>query len=164
MMELIEQVVLKLDATAAWQPDTLPPTLRIAAGCVPDVLAELHQNPNLYFDQLACLTGVDNGTGAGTMEVVYHLYSIPFLYAVAVKTVVPRHQPQVPSVAHIWQTANWHEREAFDLLGIRFTNHPDLRRILLPADWQGHPLQKDYQPQADYRGMSVNYDREKLHE
>lgn len=95
------------------------------------------------------------------MEVVYHLYSIPFNKALAVKIIVPRDHPEVPSVAHIWRTANWHEREAFDLLGIHFAGHPDLRRILLPADWEGHPLRKDYQEQSTYRGISVKYDREK---
>lgn len=160
MTEQLQQIIAEKDATAVWLADTHPPTVRIATAHLLDVMAALHTHPNLYFDQLSCLTGIDNGPAAATMEVVYHLYSIPFLCAIAVKVVLPRGDARVPSVAHIWQTANWHEREAFDLLGIQFTNHPDLRRILLPADWQGHPLRKDYQQQADYRGMALNYDRE----
>ena len=65
--------------------------------------------------------------------------------------------PQVPTVSHIWKTADWHEREAFDLMGIQFSNHPDLRRILLPEDWEGHPLRQDYQAQEYYHGIQVKY-------
>ena len=65
--------------------------------------------------------------------------------------------PQVPSVSSIWKTADWHEREAFDLVGIEFTNHPDLRRILLPSDWEGYPLRKDYKEQEEYHGIKVKY-------
>jgi NADH-quinone oxidoreductase subunit C len=65
--------------------------------------------------------------------------------------------PQVPSISHIFRTADWHEREAYDLMGIYFTGHPDLRRILLTADWEGHPLRKDYQLQETYHGIKVAY-------
>lgn len=131
---------------------------------LPDFMHFLHTDKDLFFDQLSCLTGIDNGPEANTLEVIYHLYSIPFNQSLAIKVIVPRENPVVPSVAHIWRTANWHEREAFDLLGIRFSNHPDLRRILMPADWEGHPLRKDYQEQTSYRGITVKYDREKLYE
>jgi len=120
----------------------------------------LHEDDRYYFDQLSSLTGIDNGIEAATMEVIYHLYSIPKDYHLALKVVLPRENPEVESVANIWRTANWHEREAYDLLGIRFTGHPDLRRILLPADWEGYPLRKDYQAQEKYHGMTVKYDRD----
>ena len=77
------------------------------------------------------------------MEVIYNLYSIPFDLHLMVKIKFDRETPLVPTVSDIWKTANWHEREIFDLLGIRFEGHPDLRRILLPSDWEGHPLRKD---------------------
>ena len=117
----------------------------------------LHADEQLYFDQLSCVTGIDNGPETGTMEVIYQLYSIAYNHHVTVKVQLNRDQPLVPSLTPIWKTADWHEREAYDLLGIHFENHPDLRRILLPADWEGHPLRKDYQHQEYYRGVKVAY-------
>lgn len=121
------------------------------------VMTFLHEDEQCYFDMLSCLTGLDNGPEAGTVEVIYNLYSIPYDLSLMVKLQLPRENPEVESIAHIWQTANWHEREAFDLVGIRFLNHPDLRRILLPHDWHGHPLRKDYQEQDYYHGVKVKY-------
>ncbi|MFT5642226.1 MAG: NADH-quinone oxidoreductase subunit C [Cyclobacteriaceae bacterium] len=122
----------------------------------------LHEDSGYYFDQLSSLTGLDNGEAANTMEVIYHLYSIPKDYRMALKVILPRENPEIDSVADIWRTADWHEREAFDLLGIQFKGHPDLRRILLPTDWEGYPLRKDYQEQEKYHGMTVKYDRDEL--
>lgn len=129
---------------------------------LPEICFFLQQNPQTYLDFLSCITGIDNGKEAGTMEVIYHLYSIPYNHWVILKVIVPRNAeneplPEVPTISHIWKAADWHEREIYDLLGIRFTNHPDLRRILLPADWQGHPLRKDYIPQENYHGIQVKY-------
>jgi NADH-quinone oxidoreductase subunit C len=91
------------------------------------------------------------------MEVIYNLYSIPYNHHLTVKVMLDRAEPAVESLTAIWKTADWHEREAYDLLGIRFNNHPDLRRILLPEDWEGHPLRKDYEHQEYYRGIKVEY-------
>lgn len=121
------------------------------------VCIDLHQNPSVFFDMLSCITVVDNGPETGTLELVYNLYSIPFDHQLALKVILPRNQAEIDSVEAIWKTANWHEREAFDMFGIRFSGHPDLRRILMPADWEGHPLRKDYQPQAYYRGVKLDY-------
>jgi NADH-quinone oxidoreductase subunit C len=115
----------------------------------------LQQNPLCYFDQLTCVTGIDNGPQANTMEVIYHLYSIPFNQSLAVKVVLDRANPVVESVVAVWQSANWLEREVFDMYGIHFNTHPDLRRILMPADWQGFPLRKDYKEQETYRGIEL---------
>jgi len=94
--------------------------------------------------------------------VIYHLNSIPFEHSFVLKVEVTRNKedeplPQVFSLTPIWKTADWHEREAYDLVGIDFIGHPDLRRILLPADWQGHPLRKDYKEQEFYHGIKVKY-------
>ncbi len=160
----IQQWLEANNLSGAVVPNCQPATFILPADHLLEVLTELHTQPAFFFDQLSCLTGIDNGPEANTLEVIYHLYSIPFNQSLAIKVIVPRENPVVPSVAHIWRTANWHEREAFDLLGIRFSNHPDLRRILMPADWEGHPLRKDYQEQTSYRGITVKYDREKLYE
>jgi NADH-quinone oxidoreductase subunit C len=126
------------------------------------ICKELYENEQTYFDFLACITAIDNGPDKGTMEVIYNLYSIPYNIPLMLKAEIIRNKPgeplpQIPTVSHIWRTADWHEREAFDLMGIYFTNHPDLRRILLAADWEGHPLRKDYQLQETYHGIKVAY-------
>ena len=118
---------------------------------------QLHKNPASYFDMLSCITGVDNGPESGTMEVIYHLYSIPFNYSLALKVLLPRENPEVESVVSIWKSANWLEREVYDMFGIGFKNHPDLRRILMPADWKGYPLRKDYKHEDYYRGVKIEY-------
>ena len=120
-----------------------------------EVCSFLHSNENTYFDHLACLTGIDNGIEEDSMEIVYTLYSIPKDFHLTLKVMLERSNPIVDSVADIWQSANWHEREAFDLFGIKFTNHPDLRRILLPADWVGYPMRKDYKEDQTYHGMNI---------
>lgn len=142
--------------------EILQPFLAILPEKIKEICVELHQNEQTYFDFLNCLTGIDNGEKAGTMEVVYNLTSIPHNLSLTLKVVVPRNAegesaPKVPSVVDVWRAANWHEREAYDLLGIEFEGHPDLRRILLPADWEGYPLRKDYQEQEKYHGIKVKY-------
>ncbi|MFH1407388.1 MAG: NADH-quinone oxidoreductase subunit C, partial [Candidatus Omnitrophota bacterium] len=107
----------------------------------------LKEDEKLRFDYLMCLSGVDYKE---YFEVVYHLYSMERGRRAAVKVKLSREKPEVDSVSSLWKSANWHEREAFDLLGIRFNNHPDLRRILLPEDWgEGFPLRKDYEHKPD---------------
>lgn len=134
-----------------------PKGVRIDSADLKKVCATLKENPAAFFDMLSCITVVDNGPGTGTLEVVYNLYSIPFNHHLALKLVLPRDRAEVDSVEDIWKTANWHEREAYDLFGVKFRGHSDLRRILLPADWEGHPLRKDYKHQEYYRGVKVEY-------
>ena len=94
------------------------------------------------------------------IEVVYHLTNmstrLPLTFKVALprwRAMTPGELPQCPSVAGLWSTADWHEREAYDLLGIEFTGHPNLVRILCPEDWVGHPLRKDYEMPLEYHGI-----------
>lgn len=117
----------------------------------------LWKNPATYFDSLSCLTAIDQGSEAGKMEVIYTLYSIPNHLTLHLRVILDRSSPTISSVSSIWRTADWHEREAFDLLGVQFSGHPDLRRILLPEDWEGHPLRKDYVEQSKYHGIQVKY-------
>ena len=134
-----------------------PKCIKIDPADMLSVMSNLLNDPNAYFDMLSCVTGVDNGPDANTIDVVYNLYSIPFDHHLMIKVTVPRDKPEVESVSSIWKTANWHEREIYDLFGVHFLNHPDLRRILLPADWEGHPMRKDYKHQDYYRSVKVAY-------
>lgn len=139
------------------------PFLIIQTGQIADVCQELFTNPQTYFDYLACITGLDNGPDAGTLEVIYNLYSIPYDHHLTLKVVTERltptgELPDVPTVSHIWRTADWHEREAYDLVGVNFSGHPDLRRILCAHDWEGHPLRRDYEWPEYYHGIKVRYD------
>ena len=131
----------------------------------------LAENDELKFDSLMNLSGVDDANGekvkdengldiikGGTLSVWYHLESTSLKHKITLKVSTDRDNPEVSSVTEIWNGANWHEREAFDLYGINFLNHPDLRRILMPYDWEaGYPLRKDYQNPEFYQGMKVPY-------
>jgi NADH-quinone oxidoreductase subunit C len=128
----------------------------VATRSIGEVAAFCKADPDLAFDNLMCLSGVDYPKeNPPRMEVVYHLYSYVHLHTFALKVHAPREAPAVPTVEKTWGVANWHEREAFDLFGIVFTGHSDMRRILLPDDWEGHPLRKDWQDPEYYNGMHV---------
>lgn len=104
---------------------------------------ELKNNQETLFDYLFCLTGVDH---PDHMQVVYHLNSSQLKHSVVIKAKIDnREKPEIDSVCDIWRTAEFHEREVYDLFGITFGNHPDLRRIFLEDDWVGYPLRKDYE-------------------
>jgi NADH-quinone oxidoreductase subunit C len=119
----------------------------------------LHDEPGLFFDLLRDICGVDYlGKKKPRFEVVYHLYSIKYRHMIRIKARVPEEDPVIDSVMPVWIGANWHERECYDMFGIVFKGHPDLRRILLPEDWEGHPLRKDYPlkgpaPENEWRGF-----------
>jgi NADH-quinone oxidoreductase subunit C len=133
----------------------IDPYIKVAPDRIKDVAAFLRDDERLRFDLLMCLSGVDY-TG-GKLGVVYHLNSTKLDQKIVLKVDVTADHPHCQSVESVWKTANWHEREAFDLYGIMFDGHPDLRRILLPDDWEGHPMRKDYQVPEFYNGMKVPY-------
>ncbi|NJD09320.1 MAG: NADH-quinone oxidoreductase subunit C [Gemmatimonadetes bacterium] len=109
-----------------------------------EVMRWLRHDPEQCYDLLKDLTAVDYGAGR-PLEVLYELWSVPLRQGLRVKVSLPLHALEVDSVEPIWKTANWLEREAWDMFGIRFRGHPDLRRILLPEDYaEGHPLRKDF--------------------
>ncbi|MEM1002162.1 MAG: NADH-quinone oxidoreductase subunit C [Bacteroidota bacterium] len=155
---LINFLKAQIDGLSIEQTENCTPKgITISSQHLKAVCELLHENEQFYFDMLSCITGIDNGVESGAMEVIYNLYSIPFERSLTIKVALDRKKPEVASVFDIWRTADWHEREVFDLFGIHFSGHPDLRRILLPADWNGHPLRKDYKHQDYYHGIKVEY-------
>jgi NADH-quinone oxidoreductase subunit C len=114
----------------------------------------LRDDEKTNFDYLSCLSGVDNKE---TLGVVYHLFSMTKKHKITIKVELPKDNPEVNTVERVWRTADWHEREAFDMYGIIFKGHHDLRRILNPYDWEGHPLRKDYKQPDEYHGIKVQY-------
>jgi NADH-quinone oxidoreductase subunit C len=135
-----------------------------------EVCRHLKTDPALAFDALNNLCGVDycepdpkkaaKFAHEPHLEVVYHLYSYTHRHALVLKVKLPRWKagqtgqlPELPSVSDVWAVADWHEREAFDLVGVNFTGHPNLKRILCAEDWEGHPLRKDYEFPLEYHGI-----------
>ena len=131
----------------------------------------LRDEQGLEFKSLMNLSGVDDANGekvkdeneneiikGGTFSVYYHLESIDLKHKITLKVSTERDNPEVASVEEVWKSADWHEREAFDMYGIKFLNHHNLIRILMPYDWEvGYPLRKDYQNPEFYKGMKVPY-------
>ena len=159
------------DAVVASDCTGLHPWIQVKAESIREVSRFLRDDDDLRLDCCHLISGVDwpgKGKEVGELEVVYHLVSYtrmpdadyrqrpvkndPF---VAIKVRVPRDAPDVPTVMDIWTGADWHERETFDLVGIRFTGRDELLRILLPEDWPGHPLRKDWEFPAEYHGTPI---------
>jgi len=110
-----------------------------------DILLFLRDNSDLAFSHLADLCGIDLGTARKSrLGVVYNLYSIVHRHRIRLRAEVPADDCSIESAGSLWEGAAWHERECYDMFGIVFRNHPDLRRVLMPEDWKGHPLRKDY--------------------
>jgi NADH-quinone oxidoreductase subunit C len=140
------------DALSAVFPEDRHPRVHTTPEHWREIGRWLRDEPALAFDWLACITGLDY-PAEGKLAAAYDLYSTVHNHRVAVKVYVEREKARLPSVADLWPAADWHEREAYDLMGIVFEGHPDLRRILLPEDWQGHPLRKDYAFPKEYHGI-----------
>lgn len=158
-MDLLEiKVLLENELKRSVELNEKSGQLTLSAQDLVAVCDFLWRNPTTYFDSLSCVTAIDLGVDSGQMEVIYTLYSIPFHVTLHLRVVLDREKPEVPSLSGIWKTADWHEREAFDFFGIQFIGHPNLTRILLPADWEGHPLRKDYVEQERYHGIKVKYE------
>ena len=150
LQERFGEHILSSNATA------LDPYVVVEASALHEVGAHLLSDPDMQFDSLMCLSGVDYGPDK-TLGVVYNFHSTTLRHKMTLKVAVPRQDGVVPTVCDLWRTAEWHEREAYDLFGMQFAGHPDHRRILLPDDWEGYPLLKDYQVQEFYRGIKVPY-------
>ncbi|MCA9092235.1 MAG: NADH-quinone oxidoreductase subunit C [Planctomycetaceae bacterium] len=150
--------------------EALDPWVECSPAALPEVATFLKEDPDLQFDSLNNLSAVDylqpdpkKAAKFGHephIEVVYHLYSYAKKHWIVLKVKLPRWKgdkagelPEVPTVSNVWGIADWHEREAYDLMGIHFQGHPNQRRILCPEDWVGHPLRKDYEFPLEYHGV-----------
>ena len=119
-----------------------------------DVATFMKNDPKLLFDQLECITGIDTGED-GPLQTHYNLHSMEYRHKIEVVISHDRKDPKVASIEQLWRIGDWFERETYDMFGINFTGHRDLRRILLPEDWDGWPLRKDYEEQETYQGIVV---------
>ncbi|MBI4717184.1 MAG: NADH-quinone oxidoreductase subunit C [Planctomycetes bacterium] len=137
------------------------PCAVIAADAWPRVAAFLRDDARLRLNMLRCISALDL-LSDNKLACVYDLMHVSLDRPAELKTattefsvrvMVDRDRPVIPSVAHVWPAAEWHEREAYDLMGIEFAGHPDPRRILCPDDWDGHPLRKDYEFPLEYHGI-----------
>ena len=137
-------------SAALGETTIIVPREHIVAAC-----AFLKTEPGLEFNFLSDVCGFDRGPEAEPrFEVNYHLLSTKTFQRLRLKVLLKDGEARVPTVTGVWRTANWHERETFDLFGVTFEGHPDLRRILLPDDWQGHALRKDF-PLRGYEPYSL---------
>lgn len=150
--------------------EAIDPWVEVTPAGLVEIMTYLRDEDDLRFDMLNCITVVDyfqpdpkkaaKAKFDPHLELVYHLSSIANKHTLVVKVMLPRWKddvegelPEVPTVSDVWKTADWHEREVYDLSGIRFTGHPNLRRILCPEDWVGYPLRKDYEMPLEYHGI-----------
>jgi len=167
---LVEQLKHKFgDLITGANLGNIDPWIEVAPDGIVEVCTYLRSEPSLAFDYLNGVTAVDyfhvdekkaaKADWQPHLEVVYHLFSMKHKHSLVLKVMLPRwngeapNLPEVPSVAGVWSTADWHERECYDLLGVRFVGHPNLKRILCPEDWVGHPLRKDYEMPLEYHGI-----------
>lgn len=137
------------------------PSVKVKVEPWPEMAVFLRDDPRLGLNFLRCISSLDL-LAEDKLACVYDLCHVPTerpselktrTHTFAVRIEVDRNQPVIPSVSHVWPAAEWHEREAFDLMGITFSGHPDLRRILCADDWVGHPLRKDYEFPLEYHGI-----------
>ena len=150
------------DAVTATVLEGSHPYALVAADGWPEIAVFLRDDPRMGFNLLRSISTLDM-LADDKLAAIYDVMAVPFAGAgsalltttseFAVRVVTDRDNPSIPSVARVWAAADWHEREALDLMGIVFENHPDPRRILCPDDWEGHPLRKDYAFPLEYHGI-----------
>jgi NADH-quinone oxidoreductase subunit C len=150
--------------------EAIDPWIEVRPDGLPEIGRYLRDERDLAMNLLHCITAVDyfepdpkkaaQVDWQPHLELIYHLSSSAHRHRLALRVRLPRWMddragelPEVPSLSGVWRTAEWHEREVFDLMGVYFLGHPDLRRILCPEDWVGHPLRKDYEMPAEYHGI-----------
>ncbi len=126
-----------------------------------DIAQFLRDDPQLNYQLLENLCGVDYLGRQPRFEVVYHFFSFYHYHRVCLKVGVPEDDPNVPSLSRLWPTATWQEREAYDMFGILFQDHPSLERILMPEDWEGHPQRKDVP--LGYEEVAFTFNQERIY-
>jgi len=165
LKEKFGDAILEMVSNVPIEPIILVEPLQI------NVISQFLRDSNeLQFDNLMNLSGVDDNNAekttnengsvslqGGTFSVYYNLDSFSLKHKITLKVSTNKDKPEVESVENIWHSANWHEREAYDMFGIIILNHPDLTRILMPYDWEGYPLRKDYENPEFYEGMKIPY-------
>ena len=142
------------DGVESFDAEALDPFIVIQPDALVETCQFLHDDADLAFDCLSNMSGVDYFK-EDKIQVVQHLYSYAYRHQIVIKIDVPRADPSMPSVENVWKAANWLEREIYDLLGVVFSGHSDLRRLLMPEDWIGHPLRKDFVEPEEYHGIST---------
>jgi NADH-quinone oxidoreductase subunit C len=165
LIEKFGDAIVGIDSELPTEPIISVEPLKIA-----EVSEFLRDTDELKFDSLMNLSGVDDNNPekiknedgtvtekAGTLSVYYHLYSMLLKHKIVLRSSSNSDNPEIESVTNIWAAANWNEREAYDMYGIKFLNHPDLTRILMPYDWEGYPLRKNYENPEFYEGMKIPY-------
>ena len=180
---IYELLAAKIGAGAlGFDEEAIDPVANIDPASLVEACTFLRDDEQCSFDMMMCLSGIDwdgydeNGkgksvkilgytdlgepetsdrVGEGDFGVAYNLFSHSQMHKFTLRVRVPRAVASVPTVSGIWQTANWHEREAWDLVGIRFEGHPDLRRMLMEEDWVGHPLRKDYEMPGEWKSVPL---------
>jgi NADH-quinone oxidoreductase subunit C len=162
-----QQIVQKLtarfgDKIKASFPEDKHPRIHIDATDWREIAQFILLDPEFKLDWLANLSGVDYAADE-KMCCVYDLWSFDHRHSFAIKVYCPRANPSIPSVADLWPAADWHEREAYDMFGIDFPGHPDLRRILCADDWEGFPLRKDYVFPREYHGIPASVELDWQH-
>jgi len=140
--EQLQAAVTSIQSAIVFEEGGEMLTAEIAPELCFDLMQALKQFPELQMDYMFCLTCVDWKTH---LTMVYHLESTVHRHQLVVKSKLDRNDPVIDTMSDLWQTAELHEREVFDLFGVRFKNHPDLRRLLLTEEWEGYPLRKDYE-------------------
>jgi NADH-quinone oxidoreductase subunit C len=142
------------EKVSGFKADVPEPYLFVGAEAIVEVCRFLRDDAELNFEVLSDQAAVD-WPKEEKIQLVYHLYSYGGRHETVLKVDLPRDNPKIATVENIWKVANWFEREIFDLFGVVFEGHSDLRRILLPEDWEGYPLRKDYIEQEEYDGIST---------
>ena len=152
-LQILERVKTRFGERVLELSDKKPdPFVVIDPKAMVEIGRFMKEDPELAMDCLSNESGVDY---KDRIEVVYHLFSYSHRHGAVLKVKLPRENPGIETLEGVWKSANWMEREIFDLLGVNFEGHSDMRRILMPEDWIGHPLRKDFVEPAEYHGIST---------